>query len=69
MTDASAYKGYKQQVEVSVGDGAPSKDSIVECGHIYTISKQLRVKFVYPKPLSEDAMDRVDAALRASLAI
>lgn len=70
LTDASAYRSYPQQVlvaEAELWDGA--KDSVVDCGHIRSIDKARRVdssKGVICT-LSKETMDKVDAALHATL--
>lgn len=73
ITDAVGQdKGYAQQVVVAAKDLGPgAKDSVIECGHLRTIDRDERIAegtSVWCH-LSKDVMDRVDKALRASLAV
>ncbi len=72
ITDARQAKGYPQQVSLAASDlGLGGKDSVVECGHLRAIDRDSRIadeSRVWCQ-LSDDLMKRVDAAIRASLAL
>jgi mRNA interferase MazF len=73
LTD-STHQGakYRQQVLVEAKDlGAGAKDSIIECGHVREIDRDARIDEdagVWCH-LSDEIMAKIDAALRASLAL
>ena len=72
ITDSGQYKGYPMQVLISAADLGPgAKDSIIECGHLRTIDRDVRIDHgtgVW-RHLSDEIMGRVDDALRASLGL
>lgn len=73
LTDAEPqWKEYPQQVYIGK-DELPSalstrKDSVAECGHIRTVDRASRIKRNYG-PIDHALLDRIDAALKASLGI
>ena len=72
ITDARQWKGYPQQVPLSATDlGLDGKDSVIECGHLRAIDRDARIAASATVwcHLTERIMDRVDAAIRASLAL
>lgn len=54
-------------VEVAAGIGRLAKRSVVDCGHIHTISKEALARRLGELP--RDVMMQVDQALRVSLAL
>jgi len=72
ITDEDQYKGYPQQVAVEAAYFGPGgKRSVVECGHLRTIDRALRIdatRGVIAR-LSTATMSKVDQALRSSLAL
>ena len=72
ITDMEQYKGYPQQVVVQASElGPDGKDSVIECGHLRTIDRDLRVDAMrgVVAHVSDQTLARVDAALRSSLAL
>ena len=68
LTDTDQFKNLPVQVWADAAEinMTIKKDSIIECGHIYTIDGDERVLRVRGT-LSTSAMTRVDAALKVSL--
>lgn len=69
ITGEDQYKGYPTQVKISAAElGEGGQDSIVECGHLRTIDRDARIDHKLTS-LAPDVMARVDAGLKASLAL
>lgn len=69
LTGMDQFKRYPIQVAVTAAELGPGgSDSVVECGHLRSIDRDLRVKKVLGV-LAGAAMSRVDKALRASLGL
>jgi mRNA interferase MazF len=72
ITDIDQYMGYPQQVIVqAVEMGPEGKESVIECGHLRTIDRDLRIdaKRGVIAHVSPQTMAKVDSALRSSLAL
>ncbi len=72
ITDIPQYKGYPQQVMVPGGElGHNGKDSVIECGHLRTIDRDLRIDAGQGviAHVSDKTLGKVDAALRSSLSL
>jgi mRNA interferase MazF len=70
ITDIDQYKGYPQQIVVQAAElGPQGKESVIECGHLRTIDRDLRIdaKRGVVAHLSGGTLAKVDAALRSSL--
>jgi mRNA interferase MazF len=68
LTDVDQYKKLPVQVLISAEEsGENGKESVVECGHIRTIDKS-RISAVVAR-LPNEAMSRVDKALKISLSL
>lgn len=67
LTDAAGKKVYPFQALVRKDDGGVDKDSIAKCEQVRVIDRQRIMKKL--GNLSVDAIGRLDAALRISLAL
>ncbi len=69
LTDAAAFKGYPQQVQIAREHLGPmGKDSVAECGHIRSIDRDARISRVISQ-LPTVMMQQIDGALKASLGL
>ena len=70
LTDKRQFKGLPIQVEVSASELQFSgiKDPVVECGHLRTIDRDLRIR-ARLGTLDLTAMERVDKALAISIGL
>ena len=72
LTDQRQFKNLPVQVKLTTEDtGLDNKDSCAECGHVTTIDRDTQIdegRGVVGR-VSDAAMERVDAALRTSLAL
>ena len=72
ITDAQQFKTYPQQVIVEATELGPAgKRSVIECGHLRTIDRDLRIDQArgVTAHLSAATMAKVDKALRSSLGL
>lgn len=72
ITDSGQHRGYPVQVFVSAADLGPgAKDSVIECGHLRDIDRDIRIDHEVGVwcHLDDEIMERVDEALRASLGL
>jgi len=65
-------KKYKQQVLVTAKEvaviGKTAKDSIVDCGHLRTIDREMRIMHNYG-PIDPTVLPKIDEAIKASLGL
>ncbi len=72
ITDEDQFKGYPVQVIVEATELGPhGKRSVIECGHLRTIDRDRRIDRTrgVTARLSAATMEKVDNALRSSLAL
>lgn len=72
ITGLDQYEGYPLQVVVKAHELGPGgEDSVIECGHLRTIDRRIRIDadrgvLVH---LTDETMSKVDGALRSNLAL